>query len=62
MPLYLDEIYLNASNPENAKHSLSSMPSFSKAAFRPALRLSPDPGCRTKRPSWSWCSTSRIMP
>jgi hypothetical protein len=39
MPLYLDEIYLNASNPENAKRSLKFYAEFFKGGFPPGATL-----------------------
>jgi hypothetical protein len=39
MPLYLDEIYLNASNPENAKRALEFFAEVFKGGFPPGVTL-----------------------
>jgi hypothetical protein len=39
MPLYLDEIYLNASSPENARRALTFFAEVFKDGFPPGVKL-----------------------
>jgi len=43
MPLYLDEIYLNASNPENAKRAFKFFADVFKSGFPPGVTLMAGP-------------------
>ncbi len=43
MPLYLDEIYLNASSPENAKKSIGLIQQVLKDGFPPGVTLKAGP-------------------
>jgi hypothetical protein len=50
MPLYLDEIYLNASNPENAKRSLTFFAEVFKGGFPPGVTLVAGPWMSNEEP------------